>query len=367
MNNNHSVYPLHRTKIYATVGPTCQDLPTLRKLALAGVTVFRLNFSHGSQAQHIMLIERIRQLEMELQRPLMILLDTKGPEIRVGQMQDGQQQITAKSTVIIDTSADAYNNLSGTGQTFSISADVAQNLKPGSRFCVDDGKLELRVTEVQSHKVTAVALNDHLLITNKRVNLPGTEYNLPFLSSKDIRDLKFGLKAGIDAIAASFVNTVSDVEEIRALAKAANKPNVIIIAKIESQIGAHNYEAIVQAADGIMVARGDLALEIPFYQVPYYERKLIRACRRYYKIAVVATQMLDSMTYNPTPTRAEVTDVYYATLLGADATMLSGETANGDFPVKSVECMAIISSNANLDRDQMKMVRWEEVAARIKT
>ncbi|AHI52576.1 pyruvate kinase [Spiroplasma culicicola] len=337
-----------RTKIVTTIGPSTNTKNDIRKLFESGMNVVRLNFSHGSQDEHVAKITSTKELRDELEKPISILLDTKGPEIRVGKMIDGAQEVKAGSDIRIYTRESDYKTKECKATEMTVSYDMSVDLKAGDTILVDDGKLTLNVLNVEPGLINCRAFNSHVLKTNKRINLPGVDFSLPFLSDKDIEDIRFGAKQDIDYIAASFVNTAQNVNDIRAILKEENAQNIQIISKIESKIGIFNLDEIIEASDGIMVARGDLGLEIPFYEVPYWEKQMIRKCRKAGKICIVATQMLESMTDNPQPTRAEVTDVYYATELGTDATMLSGESAAGIYPFITTETMATINKRAEL-------------------
>jgi len=338
-----------RTKIIATIGPSCEAKEKMLKLFSLGVNVIRLNFSHGDYEEHLKRIEITKEYNKKTLRPISILLDTKGPEIRVGKIHNGQELIKANSKVIIDSSLNAYQNEMGDKNHLTVSYEMAKDLKVNDYVLLDDGKLQLIVEKIQGSLIYTKAFNSHLLKTNKRVNLPGINFTLPFLSAKDKENITWGVKHDIDMIAASFVNCKEDILELRAMLKELNALNVQIIAKIESQLGIKNIDEIIEVSDGIMIARGDLGLEVPYYDVPFLEKVIIRKCRAKNKIVIVATQMLESMTYNPHPTRAEVTDVYYATELGADATMLSGESASGDYPAIAVETMATINQRAEME------------------
>ncbi|ASP28627.1 pyruvate kinase [Spiroplasma corruscae] len=339
---------IKRTKIITTIGPSTNGKDEIRKLFESGMNVVRLNFSHGKYEEHEQKIKACLELREEIQKPISILLDTKGPEIRVGKMIDGAQEIKAGSDVRIYTTPKEYSDRECKGTEMTVSYDMSVDLKPGDTVLVDDGKLTLNVLNVEPGVVLCRAFNSHIVKTNKRINLPGVDFSLPFLSEKDIADIKFGIDRNIDYIAASFVNTADNVNQIREILKEKNAAHIQIISKIESKIGIFNIDSIVEASDGIMIARGDLGLEIPYYEVPYWEKQIIRKCRKAGKIAIVATQMLESMTDNPQPTRAEVTDVYYATELGADATMLSGESATGIYPFITTKTMATINKRAEL-------------------
>ncbi|QGZ97827.1 pyruvate kinase [Mycoplasma sp. NEAQ87857] len=335
-----------RTKLVATIGPSSDNYDTMRALVENGVTCIRANFSHGSFEEQGNKFALAKKVSQELRIPVSLLLDTKGPEIRVGKMKDGAQVVSAGSEVLIHTTQDKYLNLEGTSTEISVAYDMSLDLAVGNQVLLDDGKLSTVVTEVGKGYVKVKAENTHKLKTNKRINLPGVDFTLPFLAEKDINDVKFGITQGINYVAASFVNSARNVNELRQLLNENGGEHIQIISKIESHLGCQNIDEIIEASDAIMVARGDLGLEIPYYDVPYYEKKMIRKCREAGKPVIVATQMLDSMENSPHPTRAEVTDVYYAVELGADSTMLSGESANGNFPVESVKTMTAISKRA---------------------
>ncbi|QZE12523.1 pyruvate kinase [Mycoplasma sp. Ms02] len=335
-----------RSKLVATIGPSSDNYDTLRALVENGVTTIRANFSHGDHAEQLGKFEIANKVSRDLNIPVSLLLDTKGPEIRVGKMKDGAQVIQAGTELMIWTTEDKFKSLEGTETEISVAYDMSKDLVVGNQVLLDDGKLSTVVTEVGKGYVKAKAENTHKLKTNKRINLPGVDFSLPFLAQKDIDDVIFGIKHGINYVAASFVNSAKNVKELRELLNANGGEHVKIISKIESHLGVMNIDEILEYSDAIMVARGDLGLEIPYYDVPYYQKRMIRKCREAGKPVIVATQMLDSMENNPHPTRAEVTDVYYATELGADSTMLSGESANGNFPVEAVKVMSAINRRA---------------------
>lgn len=335
-----------RSKLVVTIGPSSDNYVTLRSLVESGATCVRANFSHGSHEEHLNKFLLAKKVSEDMHLPVSLMLDTKGPEIRVGAMKDGIQLIPADQLIKIHTTEAQYKTIEGTAEELAVSYDMSKDLQEGNVILFDDGKLTSIVTKVGKGYVIAKTLNSHKLKTNKRINLPGVEFSLPFLSEKDINDVKFGIKTGVHYIAASFVNSAKNVKDLRKLLDDNGGKNIRIISKIESHLGIKNIDEIIEASDGIMVARGDLGLEIPYYDVPYFEKVMIRKCREAGKPIVVATQMLDSMENNPHPTRAEVTDVYYATELGADATMLSGETASGSYPVEAVVTMTNINKRA---------------------
>lgn len=340
---------MKRTKIITTIGPATDSAEAIEKLFNLGMTTIRLNFSHGDHEEQGRRIVFAKQIREKLGKPISIMLDTKGPEIRVGKMKDGKQKISSGQKVVVYTTSDQFSNKECGEGELTVSYDMSQDLREGNNILVDDGKLQLKVDWVKPGMIATTAFNSHVLKTNKRVNLPGVDFSLPFLAEKDINDIKFGIEQGIDYIAASFVNTASNVKQIRDLLKEHNAQRIQIISKIESQIGINNIDEIIEASDGIMVARGDLGLEIPYYDVPYWEKIIIRKCRQAGKTVIVATQMLETMTDNPHPTRAEVTDVYFATELGSDSTMLSGESAAGSYPFHAVDTMAWINKRAETE------------------
>ncbi|MDW2929894.1 pyruvate kinase [Mesomycoplasma ovipneumoniae] len=339
-------YISKRTKIIATIGPSTQDYEVLKQLVLAGVSVIRANFSHGTYEEQRQKFENARKASEELQIPISIMLDTKGPEIRVGKILNGSQKILANQHLTVLTDKDSYENFEGTDQVITVSHEIDKDLKVGDRVLFDDGKLQSEVVEIEDGKVVVKTKNSHILKPNKRLNMPGVPFSLPFLSQKDINDVLFGISENINYVAASFVNSAENVRELRKLLDENGGSHIQIISKIESTLGLENIDEIIELSDGIMVARGDLGLEVPYEEVPYQQKRIIRKCRFAGKTVVVATQMLDSMEKSSQPTRAEVSDVYWATELGADATMLSGESAQGQFPVESVQVMAVINKRA---------------------
>ncbi|ASU14278.1 Pyruvate kinase I [Mesomycoplasma hyopneumoniae] len=274
------------------------------------------------------------------------MLDTKGPEIRIGKILEGSQKILANQRLTVLTDSDSYQNFQGTAQIITVSHQIDKDLKIGDKILFDDGKLQSVVIEIEPGKVVVRTKNSHILKSNKRLNLPGVAFSLPFLSQKDIDDILFGINGNVNYIAASFVNSGENVRELRTLLDQNGGGHIQIISKIESRLGLENIDEIIELSDGIMIARGDLGLEVPYEEVPFQQKRIIRKCRFAGKTVVVATQMLDSMEKSSQPTRAEVTDVYWATELGADATMLSGESAQGQFPIESVQVMAVINKRA---------------------
>ena len=345
-----------RTKLIGTIGPSSDNPEVMKELVMNGLTCIRANFSHGDHKEQGKKFELAKKLTKELQVPISMMLDTKGPEIRVGKMKDGVQEIKADTVLTIHTLPDDYANLQGDATNISVSYRMDEDVAIGDRILFDDGKLMTQIIDIDKNKglIKAKTFNSHKLKSNKRINLPGVDFSLPFLAEKDIKDIEFGIKEGINYIAASFVNNSKNIEEIKKILKKHKAEHIKIIAKIESQTGIDNINEIIDACDGIMVARGDLGLEIAYYDVPYWQKQIIEKCRQKGKISIVATQMLDSMERVPQPTRAEVTDVYWATELGADSTMLSGESASGDFPIRAVNVMASISKRAESEKYKSK-------------
>lgn len=347
-----------RTKLIATIGPSSEKYEKMLDLVKAGVTTIRLNFSHGDFEEHGARIENAKRMRKEKGIPVSIMLDTKGPEIRIGKMKDGGQEIKAGSSVTIYTKEKDYKERENSGNELTVSYDMSKDLEKGKIVLVDDGKLELKVDEVKPGKIIATARNAHKVKTNKRINLPGTKFSMSFLAEKDKNDIRFGIKSGIDFIAASFVNTPEDIQEIKDILKEEKAEHIKIFSKIESQYAVDHFKEIAEVTDGVMIARGDLGLEIPYYEVPVAEKMMIRVMRNLGKPVIVATQMLDSMENNPHPTRAEVTDVYLAVELGADATMLSGESAAGKYPVDAVKVMSRIAQRA--EKEFYKKVYYDK-------
>ncbi|WP_026389630.1 pyruvate kinase [[Acholeplasma] multilocale] len=349
MNKKELATKVKRTKIVTTIGPATHEPENIKELFDNGMTTIRLNFSHGDHEEQGYRIEGAKKVRTEMNKPISILLDTKGPEIRVGKFKDGKQEVSANQKITILTDAKSFAEKECGQGEMTVAYDMSVDLKAGDQILIDDGKLELTVDSVKPGVVEATAFNNHTVKTNKRVNLPGIDFSMPFLAEKDKTDILYGCAQGVDYIAASFVNTAENIQEIREILVEGNQTDIQIIAKIESQLGLDNIDEIIEASDGIMVARGDLGLEIPYYDVPFWEKVIIRKCREAGKIVIVATQMLETMTDNPAPTRAEVTDVYFATELGADATMLSGESAAGDYPFITTNTMATINKRAEVE------------------
>lgn len=326
---------MRRTKIVCTIGPASESPEKVEKLLQAGMNVARLNFSHGTHEEHGKRIHVLKEKARQLGVYLGILLDTKGPEIRTGMVPENGVELQNGKTLILDTDIKSLGSTQRVGITYT---NLWQEVKPGTHILLDDGLIDLEVQSAQDEKIQAIVCNGGLLKSQKGVNVPGIPIQLPAVTDKDISDIRFGLQEGIDYIAASFTRKASDILEVRKIVEEANA-NVKIIAKIESREGLDNLDSILEVVDGLMVARGDLGVEIPVEEVPIAQKEMIRKCHLLGKPVIVATQMLDSMIRQPRPTRAEASDVANAILDGTDAIMLSGETAAGQYPVEAVRMM----------------------------
>src|SRR5579871_2652170 len=331
--------PIHRrAKIVATLGPASNTEPVFRELVRAGIDVVRLNFSHGTYEEKQALIEMIRKVSREERKPLCILADLQGPKIRTSKLKDHQPVLLKAGGQLTITPRDVPGTASLVGTTFKT---LAENVEQGSRILLSDGLIELRVRDINDADVVCDIINGGLLGENKGINLPGIPVRVPSLTDKDAADLEFALKSGVDAVAVSFVRTAEDVRLVRNRVSAYGC-ETWIIAKLEKPQAIEHLDTILQAADGIMVARGDLGVEVPPEQVPAYQKHIIRRAAEYRKPVITATQMLESMIENPRPTRAEVSDVANAVYDGTDAVMLSGESAVGRYPVEAVAMMGRI-------------------------
>lgn len=330
---------MKKTKIIATIGPASQAVETLKEMMEAGVNVARLNFSHGSHQEHQERIDNLRKAAGLTDKPVAIMLDTKGPEIRTGTLAAGKVLLSGGQRLVLTTRA-----VPGDEHEVQVSYhDLPGEVSPGDNILLSDGLINLLVEETTASDIVCRVLNGGELGEQKGVNVPGVRVGLPFISEQDRSDLRFGIDNNVDFIAASFVRTAEDVLEIRRIVEQKNA-DIDIIAKIESQQGVDNLDDIIKVADGIMVARGDLGVEIPAEDVPLVQKKIVEKCGRAGKVVIIATQMLESMIVNPRPTRAEVSDVANAIFEGADAIMLSGETAAGKYPVEVVKTMARIAA-----------------------
>ena len=329
-----------RTKIVCTMGPATEDENVLRQLIENGMNVARFNFSHGSHEYHKAGIERVRRVAEEVGVPVAILLDTKGPEVRTGVLENGEKVHFETGDKTIITTDDG---VVGNHERFSLDfKNLPNELKPGDRVLIDDGLLEFDVDKIEGTDIYCTLANSGDLGERKGVNIPGVDISLPAVTERDREDIIFGCELGIDAIAASFIRDGKGVEEIRQICKEHGRDKVSIYPKIECALGIENFDDILEHSSGIMVARGDLGIEIPPEKVPHAQKEMIRKCNEAYKPVITATQMLDSMIRNPRPTRAEVNDVANAIMDGTDCVMLSGESAAGKYPVEAVKMMASI-------------------------
>ncbi|WP_278925453.1 pyruvate kinase [Staphylococcus auricularis] len=345
---------MRKTKIVCTIGPASESEEMLEKLMKAGMNVARLNFSHGDHDEHKTRIDRIRKISKKLGQTVAILLDTKGPEIRTHNMQNGAIELEKGSEVTV-----SMTEVEGTKDKFSVTYDhLINDVDKGSYILLDDGLIELQVKDIDHDKgeVLSDVLNTGELKNKKGANLPGVKVSLPGITDKDADDIRFGIREGIDFIAASFVRRPSDVLDIRKLLEEENNTNISIIPKIENQEGIDNIKEILEVSDGLMVARGDMGVEIPPESVPMVQKDLIRQCNKLGKPVITATQMLDSMQRNPRATRAEASDVANAIYDGTDAVMLSGETAAGQYPIEAVKTMRNIAVSAEAAQDYKKLL-----------
>ena len=356
---------MRKTKIICTLGPATD--PVLPEIIKAGMNVARLNFSHGSHEEHKVRMDAVKAARRELGMPVGIMLDTKGPEIRTKTYKDGKIEIVEGQEFILTT-----REVEGDEHIVSITYDgLPGDVKVGTRILIDDGLVAFEVTEIRDGTdIVCKALNGGPLSNRKSINVPGISLNMPFVSERDRADIEFGLSQGIDFIAASFTRTAQDVRDIKAI---HGQEDVEIIAKIENMEGVRNIQEILDEANGVMVARGDLGVEVPFEELPEIQKSIIKICISRGKRVVTATQMLESMAKNPRPTRAEVSDVANAVYDGTSAIMLSGETSVGKYPVETVQTMSRIANNAEstIHYDRRRATRLEfqnmNVAGDLKT
>jgi len=350
-----------KTKIVCTLGPATENDDILRELMVSGMNVARLNFSHGSHEYHLNNMNRIRRLARELNKPIAIMLDTRGPEIRLELFENHKVELKKGQTFTLCT-----ESILGNAERASITyKELPKDVREGSSILIDDGLVSLTVRELSDREIVCVVNNDGVISDRKGINVPDVDLSMPYLSQQDREDIAFGVRNGVDFVAASFTRTAEDILEVRRLFSQEGRSNVNIIAKIENMQGVQNIDEILRVSDGIMVARGDLGVEIPLEQVPVIQKMLIHRAYSSGKPVITATQMLDSMMKNPRPTRAESTDVANAIYDGTSAIMLSGETAAGMYPVEAVRTMASIALCAESDINYEKRFkeRVAEVAA----
>lgn len=353
-----------KTKIVCSIGPVCDNDNTIRSMIRAGMNIARFNFSHGTYEWHKQAMERVRRISDEIGIPVAVLLDTKGPEIRTGLVaDDGTISIDSGEKVKLVTDGSFCTAASG-GKICHISLSwkaAPEKLFPGVKVLIADGLIELDVDEIRGGVVYCTASNSGTIGSRKNVNLIGVHAGLPIMSEKDKEDLEFGAQMDVDFVAASFVSFPEEVVEVKSYLKRIGA-NARVIAKIENEEGVNNIEGIVKEADGIMVARGDLGVQLPTERIPLAQKAIIRVCRAAGKPVITATQMLDSMIVNPRPTRAELTDVSNAVFDGTDAVMLSGETAGGKYPVESVKMMALITRTTEVSDEYLSRMKLADSA-----
>lgn len=344
---------MRRTKIICTLGPASSSEEMIEKLLKAGMNVMRLNFSHGEHKEHKKTIEKFRKVRDELGVPAAVLLDTKGPEIRLKSFENGSAEIVTGGTFTL-TSEDVIGN----SEQASVSwAPFPAYLHEGDRIVIDDGRIVLKVREANKKRAVCDVVNGGTLKDKKSVNVPNVSLPMEYLSDADREDLLFGIKQEVDFVAASFVRCADDVREMRAFLRANGGRNIKVISKIENSEGVRNFDEILALSDGIMVARGDLGVEVDFEKLPGLQKHFIHSCYGAGKVVITATQMLESMITNPTPTRAEITDVANAVFDGTSAVMLSGESAVGAYPEEAVKTLAQIATQAENDAFRMKMYK----------
>ena len=355
---------MRKTKIICTIGPASESEEMLRALIDAGMNVARFNFSHGTHEEHREKFKRLVRIRKEMGKPVATLMDTKGPEIRLKDFEGGKVILEKGKGFTLTT-----EDVMGTAERASITyKDLVKDVKAGGSILIDDGLIELRIDNVTDTDIHCTVINGGPVSNHKGVNVPDTDLSMPFISEQDRADIEFGAKLGYEYIAASFTRTADDIREIRSILDQFGS-RMKIIAKIESTQGVNNIDEILDEADGVMVARGDLGVEVPLEEVPVYQKHIIHLAEIRGKIVVTATQMLDSMMHNPRPTRAEATDVANAIYDGTTAIMLSGETASGAYPLEAVRTMSRIAEAAENDIDYRRrfMNRPDEIDADITT
>ena len=351
---------MRKTKIVCTLGPATDDENVLRQLMLEGMSVARMNFSHGSHEEQKKRLDMVKKLRKELGLPVAALLDTKGPEIRIGDIEGGKVELKKGQTFVLTT-----EDIVGNAEIVSITyKQLYKDVKPGDSILIDDGLIGMEVQKIEGEEIVCQVKNGGFISNHKGVNVPGVELKMPFVSQKDYEDIVFAAEQDYDFIAASFTRTANDILEIRKILEEKGGQYIHIIAKIENMQGVENCEEILRVADGIMIARGDMGVEIPLEEVPVIQKKLIRMALKASKPVITATQMLDSMIKNPRPTRAETSDVANAIYQGTGAIMLSGETAAGAYPVEAVRTMARIAERTEKDIDYSREFKPRRLAER---
>ncbi len=351
---------MRKTKIICTLGPATDDENVLRELILNGMNVARVNMSHGTHAEQKVRIDSVKKIREELDLPIAILLDTKGPEIRTGNFSGGPVTLEAGQEFTLTA-----DDIDGDNTRCSVTyKTLPKELEEGNKILIDDGLIELRVTSLTEKDVVCKVINGGTVSSHKGINIPNVKLSLPFISEQDKKDIAFGVEQDVDFIAASFTRTADDIMLLRKELKKNNCDNIRICAKIENHEGIDNIDDIIKVSDSIMVARGDLGVEIPLEEIPILQKKIIQKVYEAGKQAITATQMLDSMIKNPRPTRAETTDVANAIYDGTSAIMLSGETAAGKYPIKAVKTMAKIALATERDINYIEQFRKRDIAER---
>lgn len=352
---------MRKTKIVCTIGPASRDPETLKEMLQAGMNVARVNFSHGTHAEHKETIETFRRVRDELGLPAAVLLDTKGPEIRIRDFERGEEVLRDGQAFTLTTRA-----VMGTQDIVSVTyKDLPKEVAPGNLVLINDGKIVIKVTKTTETDVKGKVIHGGKISNHKGINLPNVNLNMAYISPQDREDILFGIANDVDYIAASFVRSAGDVRAVRQLLDENGGQEIKVISKIESTQGIENFEEILQLSDGIMVARGDMGVEVAYEKLPGIQKRFIRRCVQSGKIVITATQMLESMITSPIPTRAEITDVANAVFDGTTAVMLSGETAAGQFPVEAVKTMAKIAAQAEEDQPTVpgRDTIWHEMDA----
>lgn len=341
---------MRKTKIVCTLGPSTDNEDILRQMMLAGMNVARCNFSHGTYEDHQRRMDLVKKLRHEVGRPIAILLDTKGPEVRVKNFKEGKAVLEEGQLFTL-----TVDEVDGTKDKVSVTYDrLYEDLEIGMRVLIDDGLIEMQVEQIDQRNVVCRVINGGVVSNHKGVNIPDVDLSMPYISDKDREDILFGISQGIDFIAASFVQKKEDILLLRRLLEKNGGADIKIISKIENKQGVSNIDEIIDVSDGIMVARGDMGVEIPYEEVPVIQKKIIKKVYQAGKHVITATQMLESMIKNPRPTRAETTDVANAVYDGSSAVMLSGETAAGAYPVEAVRTMVRIAERTEQDVDYRK-------------
>ena len=348
---------LKKTKIVCTLGPASRDEKTMEAMLAAGMNVARLNFSHGTHEDHKKTIESFRRVRDKLDLPAAVLLDTKGPEIRLKDFENGSELIDDGQVFVLTT-----EDVKGTNERVATTYDaLPSQVEKGTRILIDDGRISMEVVETTKTDVICNVVSGGKVSNRKGVNIPNKSLDLEYISEADKKDILFGIQMDVDYVAASFVRTGNDVRQLRTLLNENGGEKIKIISKIENMEGIDNFKEILELSDGIMVARGDMGVEVDFEKLPGLQKKFIKECCKAGKPVITATQMLESMTTNPAPTRAEITDVANAVFDGTSAVMLSGESAAGQYPVETVETMAKIVRQAEMDAEEVNQYKFLEV------